>query len=127
MENVVPILTGIFFILFAIRLIRKYRIMEATGLSAEGVIFGLEKSGRYGKTAIIRFQTRDGSWFTEANTNSITSSFTKEGDKVKVLYEELNPGNFIVKTKYTNALLAGFGLAGTGLIILGLLNISGSI
>ncbi|MEO6916893.1 MAG: DUF3592 domain-containing protein [Chitinophagaceae bacterium] len=122
MENIVPMLIGIFLNTFAIRLIMRYKTLAASGITTDGVIYGPAESG---KSVMVRFQTSDGNWITEPDTNRITGSFLKVNDKVTVIYNLSNPQDFMIKTKYTNVLLAGFALAGTGLIVLGLSGVGG--
>lgn len=122
MENIVPLLIGIFLNTFAIRLIMRYKTIAACGGVTDGVI---DSPAQSGNGVLVRFKTKEGDWITEPDSNRITGSFLKVQDKVTVIYNPLNPRDFMIKTKYTNALLAGFALAGTGLIVLGLVGLGG--
>lgn len=124
MDYFLAMLIGIFLNTIAIRLILQYRTLSASGVVTDGIIYGPAASG---SGVLVRFKTEEGDWLTEPDRNRITGSFMKTNDRVIVIYNRSIPQNFMIRTKYTNMILAGFALAGTGLIIFGILSAGGSI
>ncbi len=104
------------------------KIVE-NGVQAEGIIFDF-KQDQFNNSDIdfrdnskyptIRFVTNEKKWVTGQPLFNISSIFSKEGQKLTVVYNSENPTEFIIKTKINWSILLGFFLIiGIGLIAYG--------
>lgn len=102
------ILFGIGIILYAILKKNSKRDLFENGKKAEGIIFELRNKpigtvfSNVKNIVIVRFVTDKLDWITGELKNDFPLFYSgqyKVGDKVDVLYDEKDPGNFIVITK----------------------------
>ncbi|EHQ24531.1 DUF3592 domain-containing protein [Mucilaginibacter paludis] len=106
------------------------RSLLRSGIRAEGVIVQVINNG-YSRSTIyypvVRFLTADDDWVTETYGVGGNKWSYKEGEAVKVIYDPLNPGRFLVddvRSKPTSPMFISVGtvliLVSIGLLILGL-------
>lgn len=96
--------------------------LKQTGIPADGIIFeqvfdnSFDRSAKRNKIT-IRFVTRTGDWITEIMEQDFSISFIgqyKDGETIKVYYNQENPTEFYVDTKQSEFL---------GRLILGLVGV----
>ncbi|HWB26027.1 MAG TPA: DUF3592 domain-containing protein [Chitinophagaceae bacterium] len=97
---------------------RRYDRLLKTGKEAEGVVFDFENSrnadGDISSYPVVRFVTDKRQWITK--TADVSISYLKQGDKLSVIYNPLNPGDFTIKS--TTVAIFPVILAITGALLL---------
>jgi hypothetical protein len=90
-ENLFPLAIGCAFFV-AGRLARQnYKRLQQCGLPTQGVVLGIRGSGN-NQRSVIRFVTQDLRWITEESPDSNYL----EGDEVPILYNPLDPTDFVI-------------------------------
>jgi hypothetical protein len=95
--------------------------LKVTGHKAEGIIFALgyssdnysssTQSSNVKDKVTIRFVTKDNQWITGDLKQDFAVFFSKqykEGDAVDIYYDPLQPSNFFVDTKQSDAIARKF-------------------
>lgn len=122
LENIILIGVGMALIIFAINIIYKQREIKKSGISTDGIVFDLlndPTSSFNSRYPVIRFLTTNQQWITESSNIGLFPGLLKKGQKVKVIYREENPKDFIVESKFSTLILASFFLIGFSLSVTG--------
>ena len=111
---------GFVLILSSILLSKKESSLRKTGIRVDGVVFQLIMDNDNLMYPMIRFLTLSKEWITERVNVGGNPSPYKEGQKVKVIYDALNPKKFIIDSYFsrylpTLLLFVGILLLATGI------------
>jgi hypothetical protein len=102
-SSLIFLIIGIGFLVVYFIAKQKYKRLLENGIEVEGVINGFEQSGSLSDNSrfpIVRFQTKEGVLITEKADISLPPFLLKEGQKVTVVYNNLNPKEFNLKTTF---------------------------
>ena len=120
-DDFVILAIGVTILLIAVNFFYKHKKIKKNGIITEGVVFELLNSSissinlRY---PIIRFTTLDQEWITETANNGALPGFYKKGQRVKIIYLQENPKQFIINSKANDILIYGMMVIGFLLIFL---------
>ncbi|MFT3823133.1 MAG: DUF3592 domain-containing protein [Chitinophagaceae bacterium] len=94
-----PLILGPIFTYIAYYALKKRTSALTKGCRTEGVICIAEKrhalSGKNKKVTTVRFLTEDQGWIQKDAPDHVT--FMKDGDKVQVIYNPSDPGDFVIQ------------------------------
>jgi hypothetical protein len=102
-QTIIYFIIGLVFIFLGNRNLGKRNRLMETGVEVEGIIFEFESNKELvsdanfsSKYPVVRFVTTEGQWITKSTDIGLSTSFFKEGEKIKVKYNPDNPDDFII-------------------------------
>ena len=113
-------------------------ILKETGIEVEGIIFKQERNTNFSiqiddssssinNRITVRFVTKKQEWITEVIKQDFQLFYTgqyKDGNTIKIFYDESNPSNFFVDTKQSEFIVRiMFSIVGLVFISIGLYKI----
>ena len=113
-------------------------ILKETGIEVEGIIFKQERNTNFitqiddssssiNNRITVRFVTKKQEWITEVIKQDFQLFYTgqyKDGNTIKIFYDESNPSNFFVDTKQSEYIVRiMFSIVGLVFISIGLYKI----
>jgi hypothetical protein len=112
---------GLAILLIGIARSNEKRRLLRSGIRVNGTVFQVVNDGHSNSTTyypVVRFLTKEKDWVTERYKIGANQWSYKEGQDVKVIYDPLNPGKFLLDDVRSKALSPVFIYGGALLIVI---------
>lgn len=101
-ETFILVVISVLLTMFALKMLNDTNKISKNGIKAEGIVFDNEVGNQgYPTYPIIRFLTDKQEWITKASKIAVPPGIYKSGKTVGVIYDKLEPTNFVIDDKYT--------------------------
>ena len=129
-EYIIILSVGIVLIILSLSFFHKLNSLKNTGRTTDGIVYELSDAQNTSfnfSYPVIRFLTLKQEWITEPTKIGMFPGFYKKGQKVTVVYDEVNPKQFIIDSRINKAIVYIFLIAGCTLLLIGIYNLVGVV